>query len=374
MQIIAETACAGLPPEIETNLREAPGDRDSLIAMAALAGLVRAPLVAPVKFGITSLPARDGGAEHLAGLALTKPDRRVRGDPLVSILIPAYTPSFFAACLDSALAQTHRNVEIVICDDSRGPEIEDIVRAHARGGEIRYLRNEIRLGPRGNFTRCIELARGEFIKFLCDDDLLAPTCIAALLDAFRRAPDITLATSRRQRIDGNGSPLADIPATTPIVDENAVIAGYALANAMIVAGLNTIGEPSTVLFRKSDLLDQAPEYFRFAGVAGHGIIDMVTWSALLLKGDAAYLCGRESAFRSHPGQRQHDPAKLERNVASIRSLQAAWLALGVHEWQRPDQLLAKPFPAGPDSDWRQRSMGGYPARPISEAGGKRGTS
>ena len=72
----------------------------------------------------------------------------------------------------------------------------------------------------------------------------------------------------------------------PIVDTDAVIAGPTLANAMIMAGLNTIGEPSTVLFRKADLLDQAPKYFRFDGVTGHGIIDMVTWAALLLKGDA----------------------------------------------------------------------------------------
>ncbi|MGE5667397.1 MAG: glycosyltransferase, partial [Betaproteobacteria bacterium] len=210
---------------------------------------------------------------RLAGLAgleyardgFTKRDRRLRDDPLVSIMIPAYNPRFFATCLDSALAQTYGKIEIVICDDSPGPEIEAIVRGRASRFPVHYERNATRLRPRGNFTRCFERARGEFVKFLCDDDLLAPTCVASLLDAFRHAPDIALATSRRQCIDESGCAIGDLPATMPIVDEDAVIAGPTLANVMIMAGLNTIGEPSTVLFRKADLLDQAPKYFRFDG-------------------------------------------------------------------------------------------------------------
>src|SRR5262249_44919843 len=161
-----------------------------------------------------------------------------------------------------------------------------IARGLAGAFPIRYERNKTRLGPRGNFTRCFERAGGEFVKFLCDDDLLAPTCVASLLDAFRRAPDVTLAISARMRIDVSGLPLDDQPATVPIVAEDMLIAGHSLANAMLTAGLNFVGEPSTALFRKAELSDQAPEYFRFQGEAGHGVIDMVTWAALLLKGDA----------------------------------------------------------------------------------------
>jgi hypothetical protein len=218
------------------------------------------------------------------------------------------------------------------------------------------MRNAVRLRPRGNFTKCFESARGEFVKFLCDDDVLAPTCVASLLDAFRRAPDIVLATSRRQRIDENGMHLDDQPATMPIVAESATIAGYTLANAMLMAGLNVIGEPSTVLFRKADLLDQAPDYFRFNGAYGRGIIDMVMWTALLLKGDAVYLTQSLSAFRIHAAQRQHDPATFQRNIDSIRSLQAAWLDLKLFDKVPPHLMLAKPFPPPAESDWSPRPM------------------
>jgi glycosyltransferase involved in cell wall biosynthesis len=301
-------------------------------------------------------PAPDG---------FTKRDRQVHDDPLVSILIPAYNPGFFTASFDSALAQTYGNIDILICDDSPGPEIEAIVRARASRFPVRYERNPTRLRPRGNFTRCFERARGEFVKFLCDDDLLAPTCVASLLDSFRHAPDIALATSRRKRIDESGRALQDQPATMPIVAEDTVIAGPTLANAMIMVGLNTIGEPSTVLFRKADLLDQAPEYFRFDGEAGHGIIDMVTWTALLLKGDAVYRNEALSSFRIHPGQRQRDPAKWQRNVDSIRGLQAVWLALKVHQRVPPDLLLTKPFPPLRGVDWRIQPVLGFAARPVA---------
>jgi Glycosyl transferase family 2 len=325
-------------------LAVAPPDNDNdLLPLARLAGLEPAP----------------GG--------YTRRDRRLRGDPLVSILIPAYNARFFTASLDSALAQTYGNIEIVVCDDSPGREIEEIACGRAGSIPIRYQRNETRLGPRRNFTRCFERARGEFVKFLCDDDLLAPECVGSLLDAFRHAPDVALATSRRRRIDASGGELGDQPATVPIVSEDSLIAGRTLSNAMIVAGLNIIGEPSTALFRKSDLLDQAPEYFRFDGEPGHGIIDMVTWAALLLKGDAVYRISPLSAFRIHSGQRQHDPAKAGRNVASIRALQTAWVGLGFLERLPPEKLLVRPFPAEDGAPWRWEPMLGFAARPVGGA-------
>ena len=306
-------------------------------------------------------PPDASDATRAPAWTFTKPDRRVVDMPLVSIAIPAWNPRYFPIALDSALAQTYRHVEIVVCDDSADGAIEAAVAARAGHGPIRYLRNATRLRPRANFTRCLEQSRGEFIKFLCDDDVLAPTCVERLLDAFRAAPDVTLATSRRALIDADGRALAPLPATWPIVDDDALIAGTTLANAVLMAGLNTIGEPSTALFRRADLANQDPDYFAFRGCAGHGIIDLVMWAGLLMKGNAVYLHDVQSGFRFHAGQRQHDPARRERNVASIRELQAAWLALGIHEHQSPDELLAKRFPPDGD-DWQPRPVHGLSVR------------
>jgi|SRR5450631_472329 len=344
---------------------------DELARVAAMAGLATAahtPIAETARAAISEL--RDVGSA--AALEFGKRDRQLAADAFVSILIPAFNPRFFAECLDSALAQTYSNIEIVICDDSSESAIEELVRAQAHRRPIRYARNEARLGPRGNFTRCFERARGEFVKYLCDDDLLAPTCVASLLDAFRLVPDMTLATSRRQRINANGQRIDDQPATVPVVRRDSVITGWSLANSMIMVGLNTIGEPSTTLFRKADLLDRAPGYFGFDGDPGHGIIDMATWATLLLQGDAVYLHECLSSFRIHAGQRQHDSSKLQRNIESIRTLQAAWLALGMHEKLAPDRLLAKPFPVPFDCDWMEASVAGVAARRIERNFGAAG--
>jgi hypothetical protein len=336
--------------------------------VARIAGLAPAATVAladAARIAMSELR----GTHATAALEFGKADRLVAADPLVSVLIPAYNPRFFAATLDSALAQTYRNTEIVVADDSPDTAIEAMVKSRAHLGPVRYARNQARLGPRGNFTRCFELAEGSFVKFLCDDDLLAPTCVARLLDGFRLVPDITLATSRRQRIDSNGQHLHDQPATLPVVASDSVIAGWSLANAMIMVGLNTIGEPSTTLFRKADLLDRDPGYFGFAGDPGHGIIDMATWAALLLQGDAVYLRECLSSFRIHAGQRQHDPAKVQRNMASIRSLQGAWLELGLHEKLPPDRLLTKPLPPPPECAWEEQAVVGVAARRLTGGSG-----
>ena len=94
-------------------------------------------------------------------------------EPLVSILIPAYKPDHFAECLASAMNQTWANIEILICDDSEDDRISEIVnRMSADDDRVRYVRNRPHLGGRGNYLKCFELARGELIKYLNDDDLL----------------------------------------------------------------------------------------------------------------------------------------------------------------------------------------------------------
>jgi glycosyltransferase involved in cell wall biosynthesis len=295
-----------------------------------------------------------------AVLDFTKPDRQAVGQPLVSIVIPAYRPRFFAACLRSALAQTYEAGEILVCDDSGGEEIAAIVRDYDTRRRVRYVRNARRLRSRENYRQGFVLAQGDFIKFLNDDDALEPACVERLVDAFRRTPDVALATSYRRRLDGDDNVLPDQPATMPIVDDDTLIAGVSLANAMLMAGLNIVGEPSTVLFRKSDLSDGAPESFHFHGEEGRGVFDMTLWSTLLLKGDAVYLRDGLSAFRIHDDQQQNDSTTVARSITGIRGLQAAWLALGLNRRRQADMLVARPYPFGADDDWKPQRVRSFP--------------
>jgi glycosyltransferase involved in cell wall biosynthesis len=211
----------------------------------------------------------------------------------VTIAIPSSNPRYFLESLDSALGQTYPHVEIVICDDSEGDAIPAMAASRAGRVELRYERNPQRLRARRNYQKCLALARGEYVKFLNDDDVLEPECVARLVRAFQEVPDLVLATSHRLRIDNDSRVMEDMPATLPAVARDVVVEGVSLANAVIMYGLNFIGEPSTALFRRSDFerrecLD-GDRPFHFNGEEVRGAIDLAMWSRLLVQGNAVFL-------------------------------------------------------------------------------------
>jgi GT2 family glycosyltransferase/predicted SAM-dependent methyltransferase/cytochrome c-type biogenesis protein CcmH/NrfG len=263
------------------------------------------------------------GLEYRAGSRLIaefiKPVRAKLENPLVSILIPSYKPAHFREALESALTQTYTNIEIVVADDCPTDAIATIVREYD-DARIRYQRNEPALGSYENHLHAFALARGEYIKFLCDDDLLHPTCIDRMVKCLNEHADVTLVTSHRQYIDANGNHLPDIAPTQRIAQVDSVIDGVYLANAMLSRKVNFIGEPTTVMFRKRDLANIRPNCLCFGGRRNLANGDMTMWMNLLSKGDAIYLIDTLSYFRKHEGQEQQHSEFASRGSAAVEQL------------------------------------------------------
>jgi glycosyltransferase involved in cell wall biosynthesis len=226
--------------------------------------------------------------------------------PLVSILIPAYNERFFALALESALSQTYGNTEVVVCDDSPGRAIGQAVE-RAASARIRYVRNPTRLGFAGNFTQCFSLARGEFIKFLNDDDRLRPRCVETLARALAGNPAVMLATSRRGVIDEEGRECPDVPPTAPVSHVTALVLGRDLGDLVLVNSINLIGEPTTAMFRRAQLQVEEGGIFRWGGREYHCLADLSLWLRLLANGLAYYDAGVLSEYRRHAGQEQEKP-------------------------------------------------------------------
>lgn len=292
-------------------------------------------------------------------------------EPLVSICMPAFNPRFFAAALDSALAQTWRNKEIIVSDDSEGDEIAAIVAVRAQRGRLRLVQNRPRLRARKNYAQTVAMAGGEFVKFLNDDDLLAPDCVATLVGAFQKIPDLVLATSHRWRIGETSQVIADMPATRPVVGGDWVIDGVSLANAAIMHGLNFIGEPSTMMFRRSDFdprpLIDVDKPFHCNGAEVIGAVDYAMFSRVLVQGNAAFFRKRLSSFRIHSEQAQARGDVVERSVEGIRGLQRMWIELGLFQRWPPHLVAAQPLEraARPGTPWRAESLRSLPAPPLS---------
>jgi len=100
-------------------------------------------------------------------------------NPLISICIPTYNGErYLAESINSVLQQTYQNYEIWIVDDQSKDDTFSIAKNFATlDSRIHVSQNVKNLGLVGNWNRCVELANGEWIKFLFQDDLMTPNCV-----------------------------------------------------------------------------------------------------------------------------------------------------------------------------------------------------
>jgi abequosyltransferase len=115
--------------------------------------------------------------------------------PLISVCIPAYNRAgVLPALLDSILTQDFDDFDIVIAED-RSPERIAIAAKAAEyqqryGDRVKYYENAQTLGYDGNLRRLLELAAGEYVLFMGNDDLLAPGALDAVAAAVRERQDV----------------------------------------------------------------------------------------------------------------------------------------------------------------------------------------
>src|SRR5215213_6401610 len=91
----------------------------------------------------------------------------------VSIGLPVYNGDrFLARSLDSLLAQTMPDFELIISDNASSDGTAEICRAYARRDRrIRCVRNEHNLGVYRNFNRVFQLSSGKYFKWAAADDV-----------------------------------------------------------------------------------------------------------------------------------------------------------------------------------------------------------
>lgn len=102
-----------------------------------------------------------------------------------SILIPAYKATFFKECLDSVLSQTYPDYEVVILNDCSPEPIKEIVSEY-HNSKIRYYENEHNVGAIkvvDNWNKLLDLAKGEYVICMGDDDKLTSDCLEKYINS-----------------------------------------------------------------------------------------------------------------------------------------------------------------------------------------------
>lgn len=223
--------------------------------------------------------------------------------PEISICVPTYNGvQYLAECINSIVAQTYRDFEVLICDDQSSDGTLDLARELAKGDErFRFISNPRRFGLVGNWNNCIKQARGEWIKLVFQDDVIMPTCIETLLGACKRERkpfgfcerdfifENGTSNSMREWFAEHKRKLQSNYRGGPVI--NAERATQIAANA---PSHNLVGEPPVTLIKKR-LFDELGGFDE----ALSQLCDAEFWCRVMINYGAVFVPANLAAFRIH---------------------------------------------------------------------------
>lgn len=125
--------------------------------------------------------------------------------PLVSVVIPTYNRAYcLPRTIDSALAQSHQNLELVVVDDGSRDETREMLSArYGHEPRVRYIYQE-NTGVSGARNRAMAESRGEFIALLDSDDVWFPWKIESQLAVLRTFPEAGMVWTDMEAINPDG--------------------------------------------------------------------------------------------------------------------------------------------------------------------------
>ena len=226
--------------------------------------------------------------------------------PSVSVLMTAFNRErYIAAAIESVLAQTYTDFELVIVDDRSTDGTLALARSYeAQDARVRVVANERNLGDYPNRNRAAALARGRYLKYHDSDDIMYPHCLETMVSSLERYPEAGFALSASRYWHGGPSPML----STPRLSYQREFLGY----GMFMCG------PSCALFRTS-------VFEALGGFAEKGPhSDLAFWlracrtvPVLLTSADLFW-------YRVHDGQHLQSGASLWDRAAIAREI---WTAL-----------------------------------------------
>jgi glycosyltransferase involved in cell wall biosynthesis len=211
--------------------------------------------------------------------------------PKVSLLLPVFNGArYLAPAIECALNQSYSDIELILVDDCSTDDSWTIAESFAsRDSRLRLFKNSVNKGLFQNYNRCLDLSRGDLIKPFAQDDLLHPQAVERMVKAFEENPSVSLVSCGKNWIDSAGKPLQEFR----LFPKHEIVPGKQVVLYNLLRLSNWVGEPSTVMFRKSAMGGGFDIEFYHYG-------DIEYWFRILEHGDYLFLSDILCSFRRHP--------------------------------------------------------------------------
>lgn len=241
----------------------------------------------------------------------------------VSVLLTCYNHvDFLRAAWDGIQTQTYRDLEIIALDDGSTDGTRELLSSLAATSELpcRVVLNEENLGTYGTLNRGLELAEGELIAVLNDDDVWLPNKLERQIQILQEHPEVGLVHTHGRFIDGRGEVFEGSPLgfTFPKTRTGDVLLDLVYANKIIA---------SAAVFRR----DAAGQF----NAAYFGSGDWEMWFRIALKWKIGFVDEQLTLYRVHGANASHKLDRIWRDDQMLR------------EWMLPLlEGLEERFPAG----------------------------
>ncbi len=211
---------------------------------------------------------------------------------LVSIVIPTYNRAWgLKLAIESALAQTHANIEVIVVDDCSQDETSQVAEtAASKDGRVVFFRQPTNVGMVSNWGYGLQHTKGEFVIFLADDDQLRPGFIANRLHRMSGNHSVHVAFSKYDIKNRDGS---DIRTQNAELNVEMTLD----SEKLLEAALSRQWFIGASLYRK-DIIGGLWDEIKDDDL----VLDFGLNIRIALKGHGVYIPDSDFIMLSHPGQ------------------------------------------------------------------------
>jgi glycosyltransferase involved in cell wall biosynthesis len=216
----------------------------------------------------------------------------VKGNYKSSVCIPAYNgANYIGEAISSTLNQTLADFELIIVDDCSTDNTEAVIQSFS-DNRISYYKNATRLGLVGNWNRCLELSRGQYVCIFHQDDVMMPDNLAEKVKILEEHPHVGLVYSDVLQIDTAGALIREGWPAKPPFEQQGVCRGLEFLRTQLL-GPNTISCPGVVVRKEC--------YEKLGGFDARlpFTADWEMWLRLAVFYDVAYLAKPLIKYRWH---------------------------------------------------------------------------